>query len=256
MAQDRRIAFVTGARRGIGRAIALALAGRGYDVVINDIARDDAAEATLAALREAGARSTFVAGDISAESGHAALVQSAWDAFGRLDALVNNAGVSVAKRGDMLEEDIADIDRVMRINLRGPWLLTAELARRWVAEPQREGRAIAFITSANAFLASPDRASYVVSKSALSMVVKLFALRLAEHGIPVHEIRPGVIATDMTAVAKERYDKRIAEGLSPIARWGQPEDIGRAVAALIAGDIPFTTGDAFHIDGGLHLQRL
>lgn len=256
MAQDRRTALVTGGRRGIGRGIALALAARGYDVVINDITRDDAAEATLAALADAGARSAFVAGDVSAEAGHVALVDAAWAAFGRIDALVNNAGVSVAKRGDMLDEDIADIDRVMRVNLRGPWLLTAEVARRWVAEPQREGRSCAFITSANAFLASPDRAAYVVSKSALSMVVKLFALRLAEHGIPVHEIRPGVIATDMTAVAKDRYDRRIAEGLSPIARWGQPEDIGRAVATLVAGDIPFTTGDAFHIDGGLHLARL
>jgi len=250
------VALVTGARRGIGRAIALALAARGYDLVINDLVRDAAAEETLAALIAAGVRAAFVPGDISAEEGHAVLADAAWAAFGELDALVNNAGVSVTKRGDMLEESVADIDRVLGINLRGPWLLTAEIARRWVAEPPREGRAIAFVTSANAFMASPDRASYAVSKSALSMVAKLFALRLAPHGIPVHEIRPGVIATDMTAVAKERYDQRIADGLSPIARWGRPEDVGRAVAMLVAGEIPFTTGDAFHVDGGLHLQRL
>ncbi len=256
MTEQRKVAFVTGARRGIGRAIALALAGRGYDLVLNDIAADEAAEATLHDIAQAGARAAFVPGDIAQADGHAGLVDAAWDAFGRLDALVNNAGVSVARRGDMLEEDIADIDRVLGINMRGPWLLTAEVARRWVAEPPREGRAVVFITSANAVLASPDRASYVVSKAALSMVAKLFALRLAPHGIPVHEIRPGVIATDMTAVAKDRYDRRIADGMSPIARWGQPEDIGRAVAALVAGDIPFTTGDAFHIDGGLHLARL
>lgn len=255
---QRRVALVTGARRGIGRAIAFALADTGFDLAVNDLAHDDNAEATLAGLEARGARALFLAADISDETRHPALLDTVWQHFGRLDCLVNNAGVS-QPRGDLLEQTTETLDRVLAVNLRAPFLLSQAVAQRMVAlqpAPPEGGRSLVFITSVNAAMTSPERGAYSISKAALSAASRVFALRLAEAGIAVYEIRPGVIATDMTAVVKEAYDRRIAEGLAPIGRWGQPEDIGRAVAALVNGALPFSTGDAFCIDGGLHIHRL
>lgn len=253
----RPAALVTGARRGIGRAIAAALAARGFDVVGADLEAEGAAE-TEAAVTTAGGRFRFLCADIADTAGHAALVAAAWEAFGGLECLVNNAGVGVLSRGDLLEVSEASFDRCMAVNLRGGFFLAQALARRLLAEdaPRRGQRSILFISSANAAMPAADRGEYCISKAAVSMAAKLFAIRLAEAGIAVHEIRPGVIRTDMTAPVADRYSARIAAGLSPIRRWGEAEDIGRAVAALAAGELPFTTGDAFHIDGGLHLHRL
>jgi NAD(P)-dependent dehydrogenase (short-subunit alcohol dehydrogenase family) len=252
----RPAALVTGARRGIGRGIAAALAARGFDVVVSDIGSESADE-TLAAVRAHGVEAAFVPGDVADVAAHEGFVARCWEAFGGIECLVNNAGVSVKVRGDLLETELADFDRVMAINLRGPFFLTIALARRMAAEKAPRGpRSVVNIASANAAIVAPDRAAYGLSKTAVSMMTRMFALRLAEHGIAVHEIRPGIIRTDMTAVRKERYDTLIAEGITPIARWGEPEDVGRAVAALASGDIPFTTGDAFHIDGGLHIHKL
>ncbi len=255
---ERRVALVTGAGRGIGRAVAFALADIGFDVVVNDLARDANAEATLDGLASRGARALFCAADVADDGGHEPLLDAVWGAFGRLDCLVNNAGVS-QPRGDLLDQTAATLDTVLAVNLRAPFLLTQAAARRMVGvspAPPEGRRSIVFITSVNAFLISAERGAYTVSKAALSAASRLFAVRLAEAGIAVYEVRPGVTATDMTAVVKKKYDRMIAAGLSPFARWGQPDEVGRAVASLVNGALPFSTGDAVCIDGGLHLHRL
>ncbi len=254
----RRV-LVTGARRGIGRAIAWAFAEAGHDVVLNDLVEDGDVHDTLAGIMAREARGVFVQGDIADLGGHEALVGRAFDAFGGLDVLVNNAGISVRRRGDMLDVTPESFDELMEVNLRGPFFLTQAVARRWLEESREGGaraRTIINISSANATMVAPERAEYCLSKTGVAMMTKLFAVRLAEAGIGVFEIRPGVIRTGMTAVARERYDRLIGEGLTPIRRWGEPEDVGRAAVALAGGGFQFSTGDAVHVDGGLHIHRL
>jgi NAD(P)-dependent dehydrogenase (short-subunit alcohol dehydrogenase family) len=253
---QRPAALVTGGRRGIGRACAVALAGKGFDVVLADISAEGVEE-TQAAIVAVGGRSAFVALDTADLAAHGPALAEAWAAFGGLECLVNNAGVSVANRGDLLDSDPADYDRVLAINLKGPFFLTIAVARRMLAAERWRGhRSIVNVASANSTIVSPERASYCISKAGLSMATRLFASRLGPHGITVNEVRPGIIRTDMTAVRSDRYDHLIAEGLTPIARWGTPEDVGRAVAILASGELAFTTGEALAIDGGLHIQRL
>jgi 3-oxoacyl-[acyl-carrier protein] reductase len=250
-------ALVTGARRGIGRGIAVALGAAGFDVVINDLAADADSRDAAAAVRATGAGAAFVAGDVADLAGHERLLDAAFAAFGGLEVLVNNAGISVAKRGDLLETTAESFDRVIGVNLRGPFFLTQCLARRWLADPAPPGRrAIISLGSANSVMASIDRGEYCLSKTGISMMTQLFALRLAEAGIGVFEIRPGVIRTEMTRVAAARYDARIADGLVPAGRWGAPEDIGRVAAALASGAFAFATGAVVPVDGGLQIQRL
>jgi NAD(P)-dependent dehydrogenase (short-subunit alcohol dehydrogenase family) len=255
----RPAAPVTGGGRGIGRAIATALAEAGFDLVVNDLERDGDAEDTLAGIAAAGGRVAFVAGDVADLQGHEALVEAACGAFGDLRCLVNNAGVSVRVRGDLLEVGVESWERCLAVNLRGPFFLTQRVARRMLAAaPPAEGppRTIVTITSANAETPSIDRGEYCVSKAGASMMTQLFAQRLAPHGIAVFEVRPGIIRTRMTAPAAARYDRLIAEGITPIARWGEPEDIGRAVATLASGGMPFTVGQVVNIDGGLSRRGL
>jgi NAD(P)-dependent dehydrogenase (short-subunit alcohol dehydrogenase family) len=251
------VALVTGGNRGIGRAIVLALAQRGFDVAIADLA-ENADTATLRReATERGARTAFVAADIADLAQHPGIIDGAYSLGGRLDALVNNAGVTVAKRGDVLEATPESFDRVLGVNLRGTFFLTQAAARRMLADaPGAHPRSITTISSANAVMVSPDRAEYCFAKTALSMLVKIFAVRLAEAGIACYEVRPGIIRTDMTAVVAGKYDRLIGEGLTPIRRWGEPADVGRTVAMLACGDLPFATGDALHVDGGLHLHKL
>ena len=253
----RPVALVTGGRRGIGRGIAWALAAAGHDVAINDIVEDEAVAETLGGIAGHGGRGAFVQADVADAAGHGALLDAVEAALGPVSVLVNNAGVSVARRGDLLEVTPESFDRLVTINLRGPFFLTQAVARRWLAAADDgRRRTIVTISSVNAEMASPNRGEYCIAKSGLPMMTKLFALRLAEAGIGVFEIRPGIIRTDMTAVAKDRYDTLIAEGISPIRRWGEPDDIGRAVAALASGAFPFTTGEVVHVDGGLGIARL
>lgn len=253
----RPVVLVTGARRGIGRATCAALAASGYDVLGCDVAEDGAGE-TAAAVAQAGGRFGFRACDVSDLDAVEALVAWAWEEGGGIEAVVNNAGVGAMQRGDLLEVTPASWDRCFDVNARAAFFVAQRAARRMVAEgaPMRGPRGIVFISSANATLVSADRAEYTASKAAVGMVARCFAVRLAEDGIPVFEIRPGVIRTDMTAPVAARYSQRIADGLTPIRRWGEPEDVARAIAGLLAGAIPFSTGDAFHVDGGLHLHRL
>jgi len=255
----RPVALVTGSQRGIGRAIAVALATAGFDIAAND--RDDSEDlaATVGAVEAADGRAAPFAADIADLSAHDGLLDRATVHFGRLDCLVNNAGVSVFARADLLDVSPESYDRCLSVNTRGPFFLSQDFAKRLVDMPAAEAgvhRSIVFITSANAEMASLNRGEYCVSKAGLSMVSQLFALRLAEHGVGVYQVRPGVIETDMTAPAKEPYDKAIAEGLSPIRRWGQPEDVAAAVATLAQGLLPFTVGEEIHVDGGLHISRL
>ena len=254
---ERRVALVTGARRGIGRAIACHLADAGFDLVVNDVADDEATAETLKELGARGATVEFVRSDLADLASHAALVDTAYRRFGRLDVLVNNAGMQVRQRGDLLDVTAERFDELLGINLRGTFFLTQEAARRMLADaPPASPRAIVLITSSNAYLVSPEKAEYCISKSALSMAAKLFAVRLAEAEVAVFEIRPGLIRTDMTSEVRDKYGEQIARGLSPMRRWGEPEDIGRAVTALVCGELPFATGLAIDIDGGLLIPRL
>jgi NAD(P)-dependent dehydrogenase (short-subunit alcohol dehydrogenase family) len=251
------IAFVTGGRRGIGRGIAYALADAGFDLVVNDLVDDTATHETLETIGRKGRRAVFVPGSIADVAGHAALVGAAFGAFGTLDCLVNNAGIQVKMRGDLLDVAPASFDEILAVNLRGTFFLTQAVAKAMLADrrpPDAPARSIVTISSANARLVSTNRAEYCFAKTGLAMLNQLFALRLAEAGIACYEVRPGVIRSDMTAPAKDRYDKLIAEGLTPIRRWGEPADVGRAVAALANGALPFSTGDAFYVDGGLHIK--
>jgi NAD(P)-dependent dehydrogenase (short-subunit alcohol dehydrogenase family) len=249
--------LVTGARRGIGRGIAWAFAESGYDVVANDLVEDALVAETIDGIRARGGKGCFLQGDIADLGRHAALVERAFAAFGGLEVLVNNAGIQVAKRQDMLETTPESFDALMATNLRGPFFLTQRIARRWLSEKSPEpARAIVNIASINSAMPSTNRAEYCISKTGVSMMTELFAVRLAEAGIGVFEIRPGIIRTDMTAGVRETYDRLIANGVAPVRRWGEPRDIGRAAVALARGDFQFSTGSVIHVDGGLHIHRL
>jgi NAD(P)-dependent dehydrogenase (short-subunit alcohol dehydrogenase family) len=260
------LALVTGASRGIGRGIALALAELGWDLAINYAQNAKAAEQTVndsvAAAKRNGHRIRVqrCQADISIAADRHRLIEGVRTDFGRLDLLVNNAGAAPSVRADILEATEESFDRVMAINVKGPYFLT-QLAARWMVEQKRQARdpynpRIITISSISAYTASVNRGDYCLAKAALSMLTKLYATRLAEHGIKVYEIRPGIIATDMTEPVKAKYDKLIDEGLTPIARWGTPQDVGKAVAAIVQDLLPFSTGEIINVDGGFHLRRL
>ena len=261
------VAIITGASRGIGRGIALELARLGYDLVINYASNTTAAQQTsmactaLAMTNDQNIRAEICPADIGNTDGRARLIDFARSRFERLDLLVNNAGLAPETRADLLETTEASYDRLMSVNAKGPFFLT-QLAARWMIElagarPMNAPKAkIITVSSISAYTASMNRAEYCVSKAALSMLTPLFAARLAEHGINVYEIRPGLIATDMTAPVKETYDQLIAGGLTPIQRWGKPGDVAKAVAAIAQGAFPFSTGEVINVDGGFHLRRL
>ncbi len=260
MATTDRVAVVTGGGRGIGRGIVAELAAIGLSVVVNYRSDPDSAEATCReAERRGSPRALAIQADVSDLDQGRRLLDEALTAFGRVDVWVNNAGVAPHVRLDLLETTPESWDRVLGINLRGPFFLTQAVAGAMVGLVEAgtlSGPQIVFITSVSGTFASVNRGEYCVSKAGLTMVAKLFAARLAERGINVYEVRPGIIATDMTGAVREAYDRRIADGLTPIRRWGTPEDVGRAVAALAAGALPFSTGEVIHVDGGLHMRRL
>jgi len=259
---DRPVSLVTGAGRGIGRGVAIELAKLGHAVVINYAGNANAAEECLRLVREAGGDGITVRADVSVSADRERLVQETLDAYGRIDLLVNNAGVAPSVRADLLEAGEESFDRLININLKGPYFLTQLVARRMIEQAQR-GDVNAFglprivtITSVSAYAASINRGDYCVAKAGLAMMTALYAARLAEYGVNVYEVRPGVIATDMTEGVKEKYDRMIDQGAWPIRRWGQPEDVGRAVAAIARGDFPYSTGEVINIDGGFHLRTL
>ena len=254
-----RVALITGGTRGIGLAIARALAAEGWTLVLTGLRAATDVRATIDNVAAAGANVDYIAADVADPSARARVVDAIRQRFGTVHALVNNAGRAPRVRADLLDATEQSFEEVLRTNLQGPYFLTQAVAKTMLerrAGDEAFRPAIVFVTSVSAEMASPNRGEYCVSKAGLAMTVQLFAMRLAGHGIPVYEVRPGIIATDMTAGVKEMYDRRIAEGLVPEGRWGQPEDVGRGVAALLRGEFPHATGSVIHIDGGLSIQRL
>ena len=259
------VALITGGSRGIGRGIALELAAIGHDLLINFASSSKAAAETARdcelRARDAGhpIRTAVCQADIASAEARRNLIEFCRKEFKRLDLLVNNAGIAPAVRADLLEATEESFDRLVSVNAKGPFFLT-QLAARWMieqttADPKLRPR-IVTISSISAYAPSVNRGDYCMAKAALSMLTPLFAARLAEHGIQVYEIRPGIIATDMTSGVKDKYDRLIANGLTPMKRWGVPEDIGKAVAAIAQNLLPFSTGEVINVDGGFHLKVL
>jgi NAD(P)-dependent dehydrogenase (short-subunit alcohol dehydrogenase family) len=250
---------VTGAGRGIGRGIALALAEKGWAVVVNYRGNAAAARETVQWVQEVGGAGLAVQANIAEATDRQRLIDETLAKFGQIDLLVNNAGMAPRQRLDILETSETSYDEVMTVNLKGPFFLTQQVAKVMVdylqSEPVTRPK-IVNISSISAYTSSPNRGEYCLSKAGMSMMTALFADRLAEYGINVYEIRPGVIETDMTSGVKEKYDGLIGKGLTPIRRWGQPDDIGRAVVAIAEGYLPFSTGEVINVDGGFHLHRL
>jgi len=250
------LAMVTGAGRGIGAAIAIKLAQGGMDIAIFDVIESDQ---VADEVRAAGQAALSIVGDVTRPEDRQRALDAIKQEFGRLDCLVNNAGVAPSVRADILEASAESYDRVMNINLKGPYFLT-QIAAKWMIE-QRNTRpddwmCVINVSSCSAYTASPSRGEYCLSKAAISMATKLYAARLAEHGIGVYEIRPGIIETDMTSAVKDKYDKLIADGLTPIKRWGLPRDVAAAAATCARGELKFSTGEVINVDGGFHLRTL
>lgn len=252
------VALVTGGRRGIGRAACLELAKHGFDIAFVDLDEDDDARQTQSMVKELGRRVRFIAADIACTRSIAAAIDQFVKELGAITCLVNNAGVQVAVRGDPLDTDEAEFDRLIGTNLRGTYFVTQFVARHMLAAAVTEHpRSIITITSANAALVSPEKGAYCISKAGLSMAMQVFALRLAEAGICVHEIRPGLIETAMTTDVLQQYSPRINDGsICALRRWGQPEDVAGAIGVLATGAIPYSTGDVYHIGGGMQISRL
>jgi len=256
--------LVTGASRGLGRGIAVEAAAQGLSVAINYASNREAADETARLCRQAAASDAqhFVAvqGDVGRREDRERIVAQTLSAFGRLDALVNNAGIAPRQRADVTETTQASFEEVLRTNLEGPYFLTQSVANHWLSSRYASllpgGFKIVFVSSISAAAASIMRGEYCISKAGLAMASQLWAVRLADEGVQVIELRPGIMATDMTSAVKEKYDRLIAEGLVPQRRWGTAEDVGRAVRAILAGLLPYTTGDVIHLDGGFHVRRL
>ncbi len=255
---DRRVALITGGTRGIGLGCAEALAREGWDLAVCGLRAPPAVEPALEALRRSGAEVLYVQADVGDDGAPGRLVGAVASRFARLDLLVNNAGVAPAERRDLLEASPESFDRVLRVNLRGPYFLT-QAAARYMLETGPAGaggKCLVFVTSMSAVVASTNRGEYCVSKAGLSMASLLWATRLAGEGISVFEVRPGIVRTDMTAGVAEKYDRLIEEGATLQRRWGTPQDVGRAVAMLARGDLPYSTGQVIAVDGGLTVRRL
>jgi NAD(P)-dependent dehydrogenase (short-subunit alcohol dehydrogenase family) len=252
-----KTAIVTGGSRGIGRAISLALGNLGWQIVINYNTNQLAAEETLKAIKTGNG--IAVQANIAEAEDREKLVQQALETFGRIDLLVNNAGIAPKERKDLLEISVDSYEKVMGVNLTGPFFLTQRVAQEMIGACE-DGKnltpQIINISSISAYTSSISRAEYSVSKAGMSMMTSLFADRLSEYGIGVFEIRPGIIETDMTAGVKEKYDRLFEEGLTPFQRWGTPDDVAKAVIAIVEGYFPYSTGEVINVDGGFHLRRL
>lgn len=257
----RPVALVTGGSRGIGLAISQKLINNGYDVAFNGVRPEDdeGVQETLQKLNSGSTEVIYCQGDISQREDRESIIHKIRSQFGRLNVLVNNAGVAPNERQDPLIATEKSYDRVMNINLKGPYFLT-QAAARWMVEQKEKDDSfqgtIVTVGSISATVVSPKRGEYCISKAGLAMHNKIWAVRLAEYDIPVYEVRPGIIQTDMTSAVQDKYDKLIAEGLTVQKRWGQPEDVGKAVLSLVQGDFPYSTGEVMMVDGGLTLERL
>ena len=255
----RKVALITGGTRGIGLGIAKKLAQEGIDLALNGVRPESDIVEVLDELRKSGVRVEYFPGNIAEKVDRETIVAGVKEKFGSLNFLVNNAGVAPRVRADVLEVAEEDFDHLMDINLKGTFFLTQACAK-WMMEIRKSDEdtplSIVSITSVSAVLASTNRAAYCMAKAGLSMMSKVLAVRLAEFDIPVYEIQPGIIETDMTEKVKGVYQDRIQNGLTLEPRMGKPEDIGKAVAALLRGDLPYATGQILALDGGLMVGRL
>ena len=255
----KKVALVTGGSRGIGLGIAQDLARHGFDVAINGVRPQSAVEEVLETLRKTGADVMYCQGNLASRDDRTSILQQVKDHFGQLNVLVNNAGIAPRERRDILEATEESFDEVISTNLKGNYFLTQQAAN-WMIARKKEDQAfqacIVNVSSISATVASVNRGEYCISKAGISMATQLFAVRLGEFNIPVYEVRPGVIMTDMTSGVKEKYDKLIGEGLCVTPRWGFPEDVGKVVSTLALGNFPYSTGQVIMVDGGLTLQRL
>lgn len=255
----KQVALITGGTRGIGLGIAIELAKEGIHLAVSGMRSEDKVTAVLEELRSYGVDAVYCQGDVGVVADRESVVSKVRDTFGHLNFLVNNAGVAPKERLDLLEAKEESFEYVMKTNLQGPYFLSQAVAS-WLVEQKKEDPsffgAIINISSISATVASVNRGEYCVSKAGMSMMTKLFATRLGAFDIPVYEIRPGVIETDMTSGVKEKYDQLFREGLSPQARWGKPSDIGKIVKALASGLLPYSTGEVIMADGGLTIPRL
>lgn len=253
------VALVSGGSRGIGLGISKKLCEDGYNLAFNGVRDEKQVQDVLKKLRSIGTDVIYCQGDISSKADREDIISKIRSHFGQLNVLVNNAGVAPKERQDPLEATEQSFERVMRINLQGPYFLTQSVAN-WMVEQNEEDdsftASIINVGSISATIVSPNRGEYCMSKAGLAMHSKIWAVRLAEYDIPVYEVRPGIIKTDMTSGVIEKYDKLIAEGLTVQPRWGYPEDVGKAVSSLVDGDFPYSTGEVIMVDGGLSVQRL
>lgn len=254
-----RVALVTGGARGIGLGVSRALAGEGIDLCLCGRSQIEKVSQSIDELKESGVTVHYIQADVSSAADRLHLLNSIIRNFGRLDILINNAGIAPPERKDILEASEKSFEQVMRVNLQGPYFLTQAAAGYMVkqknASPDFQG-CIINISSVSAEFASVNRGEYCISKAGIAMATRLWAARLAEFSIPVFEVRPGIIKTDMTSGVTEKYDRLIEEGLTLLGRWGLPDDVGKAAAALVRGDFPYSTGSVFMVDGGMSLQRL
>ena len=261
---SRPIVLVTGASRGLGRGVALALAKEGCDLAIHYASNRDAADETarlcLDAAPDKAQKFLPVSAQLSSQQERSAMMDAVLAEFGRIDGLVNNAGIAPRARADIMEADEENFDEVIAVNLRGPYFLSRLAAKWWLDHPGQSrlpgGYKLVFVTSISAHTASVNRGEYCIAKAGLAMAAQLWSVRLAAEGVQVYEVRPGIMKTDMTAGVTGKYDKLIAGGLVPQKRWGTPADVGLAVASLCRGDFPFSTGAVIDVDGGFQLRRL
>jgi len=264
MAENTPVAIVTGGSRGLGRGIAVRLAELGFSIILNYAGNAAAAAETvdLCRSRQSQLDQRFIPfqADMAVQDQRLRLVEQTLDALGRIDVLVNNAGIGPQVRADVTETTVESFNHVLRVNLEGPFFLTQAVVRYWLSrQPDAilpHGFSVVNVSSISADTASLNRGEYCISKAGLAMVTQLWAVRLASSRIHVFELRPGVMATDMTSGVKEEYDRMMGEGLVPQNRWGQPDDVGKAVAALVSGSFPYSTGEVIYLDGGMHLRRL
>ena len=258
------VILITGASRGIGRGIALRAAGEGCSVAVNYLANEEAASETLRLCEAAKVRDEqifeAVQGDVATEEGRASIVEQTLRSFGRIDALINNAGMAPRARCDITETTVDSFNEVLAANLGGPFFLTQAVAKHWLQADAPSllpaGYLVVNISSISAHTASLNRAEYCIAKAGLAMHTQLWALRMAAHGVSVLELRPGIMETDMTTNVREKYQPLIDGGLVPQRRWGSPDDVGKAVAAILRGDFPFSTGTVIDVDGGFHVRAL
>jgi len=258
-ASDDRIALITGGTRGIGLGIARCLSEAGFRLALVGRRSEREVSAVLEELFSGRTAAAYFPADLSRTKEHGPLLEAIRKRFGALHVLVNNAGIGPPERKDILQATEDSFDTTLAVNLRGPYFLTQRVAR-WMIEQRKADSSfrgvIVFVTSVSAVAASIDRGEYCISKAGLSMAARLWAVRLAEFGIPVYEVRPGIVFTDMTAPVKDKYEKLIAGGVLLQRRWGTPEDVGLAVRSLVTGDFPYSTGQIFPVDGGMLVERL